>query len=148
LNIIQYARKILHFFSIQVFSASVSKPRSPGQTLIAIALDEQLLAAIDRRRGTVNRSAFIRESLVKYLGVPIILSASPDRAGKGGRPKKYSSEDPAEVPSEQQRIAVLQQLQQRQQQIQQEAQRKKAGLPPLSKVAEDEKTYPTKGEEP
>jgi hypothetical protein len=93
LNIIQYATKILNFFQIPVFSLSVSKPRSPGQTLIAVALDKNFLEEIDRKRGTMNRSQFIRESLARHLGVSLVHAAAPDRTAKGGRPKKYSSED-------------------------------------------------------
>jgi hypothetical protein len=75
----------------------VSKPRSDGQTLIGVAVDARLLAAIDKKRGVVNRSTFIREMLVDYLRLPKELAAAPDRTGKGGRPRK-SAERSEEVP--------------------------------------------------
>ena len=87
MNIIEYGKKNLELFFESATLLPVSKPRSPGQALIAVALDEQLLAAIDRKRGTTNRSQFIRESLAKFLGISINLAAAPDRTGKGGRPK-------------------------------------------------------------
>ena len=60
--------------------------------MIAVALDEQLLASIDERRGGTNRSAFVRESLAKYLGVSMNLAAAPDRTKKGGRKPKINIE--------------------------------------------------------
>lgn len=71
----------------------MGKPRSPGQTLIALALDEAFLASIDENRGTMNRSQFIRESLAKYLGLSMVHAAAPDRAAKGGRKRKISTLD-------------------------------------------------------
>ena len=62
--------------------------RTDGQTLIAVAMTVELLAAIDGKRGVTSRSAFVRESLAKYLQIAPELAAAPDRAGKGGRPKK------------------------------------------------------------
>jgi hypothetical protein len=64
------------------------KPRSPGQVLIGVAVDAKLLAEIDARRGTMNRSAFVRESLAKYLQIDLTLAAAPDRTGKGGKSRK------------------------------------------------------------
>lgn len=78
------------------------KPRSDGQTLVAVALDQRLLDEIDRRRGGVNRSAFIRESLVAHYKLPAHLAAAPDRTGKGGRPPK-----PMDYNAEDQRSAIL-----------------------------------------
>lgn len=75
-----------------VYKAVVPNQRSPGQKLIALALDEELLASLDAARGTMNRSQFIREALVEKVAEGITLregiSAPPDRAGKGGRPAK------------------------------------------------------------
>lgn len=67
------------------------KTRSDGQTLVAVALDQRLLDAIDKKRGNMNRSAFIREALVAQFNLPAHLAAAPDRTGKGGRPPKVSS---------------------------------------------------------
>lgn len=62
--------------------------RSPGQKLIAFPLDAELLEELDRARGTMNRSQFIREALAYKLGVDdSSLKDAPDRVGKGG-PKK------------------------------------------------------------
>jgi hypothetical protein len=66
----------------------VSKPRSPGQTLIGVAVDEHLLDAIDKNRGGLTRSAFVRNAIGKYLGISGDVLHAPDRTGKGGRPKK------------------------------------------------------------
>jgi hypothetical protein len=68
----------------------------PNQTLIAIRLDPELLAAVDRKRSTKrqSRSEFVREAIfdaVKDLGdVPKELIYPQDRVGKskGGRPRK------------------------------------------------------------
>lgn len=61
--------------------------RSPGQKLIAFPLDGELLAELDKVRGSVNRSQFIREALAAKLGIKLDIAVAPDRAGKGG-PKK------------------------------------------------------------
>ena len=69
--------------------------RSENQTLIAFAVDANLLAVIDAERGSLARSAWIRLALVKALteaGYDVgHLAAAPDRAGKGGRPRKTST---------------------------------------------------------
>lgn len=56
-----------------------------------------MLDAIDDKRGTVTRSAFVRECLAKYLGLDAVFAAAPDRTGKGGRPKASAihSQSPA-----------------------------------------------------
>ena len=64
------------------------KSRSPGQTLIGVAVDATFLREIDAKRGGLSRSAFVRMCLAKYLNIPESLAAAPDRTGKGGRPKK------------------------------------------------------------
>jgi hypothetical protein len=87
LNYIQFKKK-LSFFSNNEFHRCVIKSRSDGQTLVAVALDQRLLDEIDRRRGLVNRSAFIRESLVAHYNLPAHFAAAPDRTGKGGRAAK------------------------------------------------------------
>lgn len=69
----------------------MSKPRSPGQTLIGVAVDEKLLAAIDKKRGGLTRSAFVRQAIGNFLGVAGDLLNAPDRTGKGGRPRKTSA---------------------------------------------------------
>ena len=73
-------------------------PRSPGQTLLSVAVDAQLLAEIDAKRGLMNRSAFVRECLAKYLGIDLTLAAAPDRTGKGGRPLKSAQPTIKAVP--------------------------------------------------
>jgi hypothetical protein len=68
----------------------------PNQTLIAIRLDPELLAAVDVKRSVArqSRSEFIREAIynaVKGTGsVSRDLIYPQDRVGasKGGRPKK------------------------------------------------------------
>lgn len=56
-----------------------------------MAVDEKLLRAIDKRRGGLTRSAFVRQAIGNYLGVSGELLNAPDRTGKGGRPKGSSS---------------------------------------------------------
>jgi len=74
-------------------TGSMPGQRAPGQTVIALALDQRLLALVDDARSRVgqDRSTFIRLALVEYLekaGVPTdrALAFSPDRA----RPKKQT----------------------------------------------------------
>lgn len=73
-------------------------PRTKGQTRITISLSEVFLEAIDKRRGTVSRSEFVRRSVAEALGLGEDLAAAPDRVGKGGRPshrgKVYEVPDP------------------------------------------------------
>lgn len=69
----------------------MAKKRSAGQTLIGVAIDESLLAQIDRARGELSRSAFVRQALGKFLGLSGAITQAPDRAGKGGRPRKIAS---------------------------------------------------------
>lgn len=66
-----------------------------NQELIAIRLDPELLAALDRKRATrrQSRSEFIREAiynLVADASLPKDVIYPQDRVGKskGGRPKK------------------------------------------------------------
>jgi hypothetical protein len=70
----------------------VAKKRSAGQTLIGVAIDESLLVQIDKARGELSRSAFVRQALGKYLGLSGAITQAPDRAGKGGRPRKVLTE--------------------------------------------------------
>lgn len=72
-----------------------------NQTLIAIRLDPQLLAAVDKKRGKnrQSRSEFVREAIynaVKDLGLSRELIYPADRVGeaKGGRPKKLKVVEP------------------------------------------------------
>lgn len=56
-------------------------------------MDNEFLEELDRARGEMNRSAFVREAiwrLLKERGIdlPASIKAAPDRAGKGGRPRK------------------------------------------------------------
>jgi hypothetical protein len=68
--------------------------RATGQTLIGCHLDGDFVEAIDRARHGKTRSQFLREALFGYLQnecgikLPRSIMYAPDRAGKGGRPKK------------------------------------------------------------
>ena len=65
--------------------------RAAGKSLVGCHVDARFLAEIDRKRGTKSRSDFLREALYEYLGsttLPASITAAPDRAGKGGRPRK------------------------------------------------------------
>jgi hypothetical protein len=64
--------------------------RSDGQTLLTVAVDQNLLEAIDAKRRHENRSAFVRRVICEHLNIDLALSAAPDRTGKGGRPKAGS----------------------------------------------------------
>ena len=66
----------------------MSENQTKDQTLLSVAISRQLLAEIDRKRGTTSRSAFVRESLASFLKIDLHLAAAPDRTGKGGRPPK------------------------------------------------------------
>ena len=66
-----------------------------NQTLIALRLDPELLAAVDQKRSRLrkSRSQFIRDAIyeaVKDLGISEDVTFPQDRVGesKGGRPKK------------------------------------------------------------
>ena len=69
-----------------------------NQTLIAMRIDPDLLAAIDQKRANKrqSRSEFIREAIYKEVSdlVAKDLIYPQDRVGKskGGRPKKVSVE--------------------------------------------------------
>ena len=75
--------------------------RASGQTLIGCHLDAEFVDAIDRARGGKSRSQFLREVLYWYvtqkcsIALPSHLMHAPDRAGKGGRPRKASNEGKA-----------------------------------------------------
>jgi hypothetical protein len=63
------------------------------QQLIALRVDSKLLAEIDDKRGRLSRSEFLRNAVYAELQemgstLPASITAAPDRAGKGGRPKK------------------------------------------------------------
>ena len=65
-------------------------PRSPGQIIVTIPLDKELLALVEKARGFKTRALFIREAIVQHLiqlriPVPEGIAQPPDRAGKGGR---------------------------------------------------------------
>lgn len=66
--------------------------RATGKSLVGCHVDDRFLREIDKARGTKSRSDFFREALFKYLGpdsgLPQSITAAPDRAGKGGRPRK------------------------------------------------------------
>jgi Ribbon-helix-helix protein, copG family len=90
-RITRYHKNYLSYF-LGMLKPSMSRE---NQTLIAIRLDPQLLAAVDakRRQNRQSRSELIREAIydfVKELGVSRELIYPADRVGgsKGGRPKK------------------------------------------------------------
>jgi hypothetical protein len=61
--------------------------------MIGVRVDDVLLAEIDRVRGDMSRSDFVRRAAFDALlsagsDLPKSVVAAPDRAGKGGRPKK------------------------------------------------------------
>lgn len=65
--------------------------RSDGQKLIAFPVDVRLLAMVEKARGRMSRSAWIRKAVVNELvrmgfDVPEDIGEAPDRVGKGGRP--------------------------------------------------------------
>lgn len=67
--------------------------KTERQQLIALRVDADLLAEIDAKRGRVSRSEFLRNAVyaeLQSLGtdLPASVTAAPDRAGKGGRPRK------------------------------------------------------------
>ena len=49
-------------------------------------MSRRLLDEGDRARGSMNRSEFLRQAVVKVLGLDEGMAAAPDRVGKGGRP--------------------------------------------------------------
>lgn len=67
--------------------------RADGQTLVSFPLKEDFLQKLEDARGHTNRSEFVRQAIREKLlrmgvAVPEGDVASPDRAGKGGRPSK------------------------------------------------------------
>jgi hypothetical protein len=67
--------------------------KTERQQLIALRVDAALLAEIDAKRGRVSRSEFLRNAVYAELQaqgteLPATVTAAPDRAGKGGRPRK------------------------------------------------------------
>lgn len=56
-------------------------------------VDQRFAAEIDAARGCKSRSDFLREAIYEYLccqgkRLPESFKHAPDRAGKGGRPRK------------------------------------------------------------
>lgn len=70
--------------------------KTERQQLIALRVDAALLAEIDAKRGRVSRSEFLRNAVYAELQsqgteLPASVTAAPDRAGKGGRPRKAAA---------------------------------------------------------
>lgn len=91
---------LARFFSCGT-NSSVSASRSPGQKLVALALDEPLLNSIEQARGGISRSQFIRDAIAAKLEAEGIrlredATAPPDRAGKGGRKVRYLTKKQAD----------------------------------------------------
>lgn len=61
-------------------------PQAKKLSRITITLPEELLTAVDKARGRMGRSEFLRLALAEKLGMGDELVAAPDRVGKGGRP--------------------------------------------------------------
>lgn len=68
--------------------------RDPDQQLVGFWADQKLRDKIDRARGSQARSQFLRDAVRAHLAehgiyVEAAEAAAPDRAGKGGRKKKF-----------------------------------------------------------
>jgi len=69
------------------------------QKMIGVRVDDDLLAEIDRVRGSMSRSDFVRKAAYEALKLegsklPPEVIAAPDRAGKGGpRPTILTREE-------------------------------------------------------
>jgi hypothetical protein len=87
--------------------------RATGQTLIGCHLDADFVAEIDAARGVRTRSQFLRDALFFYLcekcgrRIPDSWRYAPDRAGKGGRPRKVVQEPKAAEPVDPDRQYLL-----------------------------------------
>jgi hypothetical protein len=72
----------------------MANQRAEGKTLVGCHVEEAFLNEIDDARGGMSRSDFLRKALYAYLTeklgktIPSELQFAPDRAGKGGRPRK------------------------------------------------------------
>lgn len=72
----------------------LNNTRSSGQKLISVPMNEKFIVQIDLslpKIGYSDRSSFIRDAIVEKfhkskINIPVELSLSPSRAGKGGRP--------------------------------------------------------------
>lgn len=53
--------------------------RSEGQRLVAVPMDSELLSLMDQKRGSKNRSQFIRDAIAKMLGLSSDITRAPDR---------------------------------------------------------------------
>jgi hypothetical protein len=67
--------------------------RADGQILIGAALDAGMIATMDKLRGGVTRSQYVRQAIAEKMQaegykVPQEWIYAPDRTGRGGRPKK------------------------------------------------------------
>lgn len=68
--------------------------------MIGVRLDDDFLAEIDRVRGSMSRSDFVRMATFNALAeagthLSEEVASAPDRAGKGGRPRKSKPNDVA-----------------------------------------------------
>lgn len=59
---------------------------SKKQVRVTLSLSKGLLDEVDKARGTMGRSEFLRVAVVSHLGLDERMAAAPDRVGKGGRP--------------------------------------------------------------
>lgn len=74
----------------------MANQRGSGQVLIGCHVDAHFAAEIDRARKGHSRSDFLRSALYQRLQdlgykLPEEMKYAPDRAGKGGRPRKAAS---------------------------------------------------------
>lgn len=72
--------------------------------MIGVRVDDALLAEIDRLRGAMSRSEFVRRAAYDALkaagsSLPGSIVSAPDRAGKGG-PRKRAGSIPGGLPGE------------------------------------------------
>lgn len=67
----------------------MANQRAEGQVLIGFWANAELVTKIDKARGTLGRSQFLREAVAgmlrgKGIKVQSKVVAAPDRSGKGG----------------------------------------------------------------
>ena len=93
---------MLNIFKLGLNFIHMAHPRTTKQVFIGFWVNESIVEKIEKDRGTVPRSTFLRDALADYLRSKghIIEDeeiAPPDRAGKGG-PKRKSSPSINSIP--------------------------------------------------
>lgn len=69
------------------------------QKFVGLWIDGDIASKIEAQRGRLPISQFVRDAIVDHLAslgivVPRDKALAPDRAGKGGRPRKYPAHRP------------------------------------------------------